>query len=166
MLQVLIEAPGRISGQVLDTGSGAPVAEFSIQAYLSDARQAAPIYRQVETDDAAGRFFDNESLPGPLDTGSELPAYLPQKTIVEIRSGQTSGALLRLERAGSILGLVLDAASESPVDALSVQVVDFKASGGSLPNPGRVSIDESQKGVFLIEDISPGTVTLLVEAPG
>jgi hypothetical protein len=74
--------------------------------------------------------------------------------------------VVELERAGNIAGLVLDARTGDAVEAFSVKVVHLETSGGSRRDLGRITIDGLREGVFLIEGISPGTATLLIESSG
>ncbi|NVM57356.1 MAG: carboxypeptidase regulatory-like domain-containing protein, partial [Desulfobacterales bacterium] len=67
---------------------------------------------------------------------------------------------------GKISGRVLDARSGKPIKAFSAKVTRVDSSGEGTPAIGRTTIDKSQEGAFLIEDISTGTATLQILAPG
>jgi len=87
-----------------------------------------------------------------------------------IREGETIKDLEVLVEVapdlGNISGLVLDAASRRPVETFDVKRIRVTSPGEPNPVQGDLKIDRSQKGIFLITGISPGTTTLEITSAG
>jgi len=142
-------------GQVLDAGTGLPVA--GARAVLAEpgdllARLAPPPpgRGRCGLSGADGAF----SLAAPLEARWWLlvhhPGYLP--ALVEVAAGAASAAV-RLERAGAIAGRVLDA-SGAPLAGVRVR--------GLCPSAVDVVEDESgADGSYRLEGLRPGRWILL-----
>jgi len=170
-IEVVVESAadrGNISGRVLDAGTGKPIEAFSVWvSHVDSPEEPTPVRGGATIDKSQkGAFLVEGVSPGTATLEILASGYVPKKTQVKVASGQTTGMTFHLEQRGKISGRVLDARSGKAVEAFSAKVTRVNSAGERAPALGRTTIDKSQKGVFIIEDISTGTATLEVSAPG
>jgi Carboxypeptidase regulatory-like domain len=168
---------GMIVGQVVDSSTGAPVAEAIVRLTLPKYAQdpAAPNGRVMA--DADGRFFFTDLPKGDYYLQATKDGYAPgtygqrrawgQSQLLSIGEGERpTDVRLRVWKHGAIAGTVVDESGEPivgiAVHALVKNVVAGRAQFGNsevILGPGAITDD---RGMFRMSQLAPGTYVVLV----
>lgn len=167
LLDTRSREPIEISGRGRDTQSGKLRTDEVSVTHVDSPEEPTPVRGRATIDPSQkGGFLIEGISPGTATLRLSPSGYMPQEAQVEVVSGQTTKRAFYLEPRGNISGRVLDARTETPIEAFEVKVTRVESSVEERPTRGKVTIDESQEGSFLIADISPGTATLEITALG
>jgi outer membrane protein OmpA-like peptidoglycan-associated protein len=170
-----VEKPRFVLGTVVDKETGGPVAGASV---LLEGR---PVPGFITADDGtfktytldvgnytfaikASTYRDGQctaSVPPPNPPGTPAPAPAPAQPGAAPLPEGAIGVRCELEalpKRGNLIGSLVDAESQAPVGGARVKIRDRQ---------GReLDVVADGTGMFRIEKVLPGTVTLLIEATG
>ncbi|HEV7768545.1 MAG TPA: carboxypeptidase regulatory-like domain-containing protein, partial [Thermoanaerobaculia bacterium] len=157
---VLIEiAPGgRVSGRVIEKGSGKPITSF--QAGISTSRQGGgmammmpPQLRSFTSDDGS---FTLESVPvGANVLVASAPGYASSRLNVTIEAGrEMEGLELQLDAGVKLVGRVTGS-NGSPLSDVDVRVLPSATGGFAMTGMDRTATTDAN-GEYVIEAIEAG----------
>jgi hypothetical protein len=158
-----LSAGGKLVGVV---GDGvAPLASFTVQAFVRRGPLATELVRSVAAIDASGRFALTGLPPGPLLVSVAAPGYAPALDLaVSIRAEPAPPAELRvlLERGARLAGRVVDAETRQPIAGASVRLDGRAGRDGEAPLEAMVQSDA--RGAFVLEGVRAGSAAIMVAA--
>lgn len=159
LVDVRLEAPGRIPGRVVDTASGLPLAGAAIwdQTSPGDNVYSGP----------AGAF-DLNTRPSPTGTRLLVTAagYHPERTDVAASEAlNPTEVRIGLTPAARIAGVVTDA-SGRPVAGARVRAEPRGRGGARFSSSQSVPAYAAPDGSFVVEALYGQTCRLTAEAPG
>ncbi|MEN6627500.1 MAG: carboxypeptidase regulatory-like domain-containing protein [Candidatus Sumerlaeia bacterium] len=101
-----LERPGKISGLVLDTGSGAPVSQFTVKVIdidaTGDSRQDPG---RVALDESKKGVFTIEGIcPSTVTLMIESSGYAREKALVQVGNGEKIEKTFQLDKESSLHG--------------------------------------------------------------
>jgi len=135
---------GLIAGEVVDSVTGAPVADAAI----------ALDSRQVKSD-KEGKFRFDRTPVGAMDVSISAPGYLAQQLTRRLVAKEESSVLVRLVGDASLVGQVIEADSKKPVANAFVTLA------GS-----RLAVKTDEDGRFRMDGPRSGEAKLNVTADG
>jgi protocatechuate 3,4-dioxygenase beta subunit len=172
-LDVVVESAtelGNITGHVVDALTGEPVEALSVEVLkLEGSDEPKPRLGNVrvrELEGEEGWVVVNDDLPvgdfsiTGLSAGKATPkisaqGYLPIQVEVEIPAGETVEQIFQLGgEGGGLLGLVVDAETQEPIERFDVQIVD----GNGEPVKTKVRMNPETKGAFTLSGLPAGSV--------
>jgi hypothetical protein len=186
-VDIVLQKEAVVAGRVLDT-RGKPVSrprgiylipKKSVSTETDGAPPPKPIGSAL---DKEGRFSFKGVTEGIYFFQISNPPQNARDRILEVHAGETIENLeLVVEAAedrGNVAGLVLEAGSGKPIDVTGeylayggmqhtrVEITKVDSPQEPTPARGNVSTFKAEKGVFLIEGISPGSATLQLSPKG
>jgi protocatechuate 3,4-dioxygenase beta subunit len=184
---IVLQKEAVVAGRVLDT-RGKPVSRprgIHIVPTKSSSTQTdgVPPPKPIGSAlDEGGRFSFKGVAAGIYLFQISNPPQNARDKILEVHAGETIENLeLIVEAAedrGDIAGLVLEAGSGKPIDVTGeflayggmqhtrVEITKVDSPQEPTPACGKVTTFKSEKGVFLIEGVSPGSATLQLSPKG
>ncbi|HXG58821.1 MAG TPA: carboxypeptidase regulatory-like domain-containing protein [Thermoanaerobaculia bacterium] len=155
-LEVTLEPGAEIAGRVSRGGAG--VEGVSVFAMGSDS--------QANTTTAPdGSFVIADLAPGPV----MLAANKPDEYIQQIRNvtAPARDVVIEIPPAGRITGRVVEKGSKKPLTNFQVGVSGIRGGGAvTIAMPGQMRTFTSDDGTFVLENVPPGTHTLMVQSAG
>ncbi|GAB1765757.1 carboxypeptidase regulatory-like domain-containing protein [Priestia megaterium] len=152
---------GAIIGQVVDNSTSIPVANARVKLLDNQEQLIAST-----TTNEAGQYFFVSLKAGTYTVVVDADGYQAQQQSVTLtvlfEQGEAVVANFRLDRIGSratITGKVVNADTKQPIFGATIQIINTE---GQII--GRATTDPL--GRFTINDILPGTYTILVTATG
>ena len=163
----------RISGRVLETGTGEPVAGAGVRSEPTDQRpeDVMPMSGAVSTDDD-GRFAFGAMTAGSWRLTAEKPGYARATTTVDVGGEPVDDVEIRLSPTQGI-ALQVSRVAGSPPAQVYVAVLDAGRNAlvaGMYPTGenGRVRISTVPPGTWevLVRSDDSGTVRVMATSPG
>ncbi|MBL8861411.1 MAG: carboxypeptidase regulatory-like domain-containing protein [Planctomycetes bacterium] len=178
----IVLAPGAmIAGRVVDA-RGSPVPGVSLRFNLVDWRNfqfdfsLAPMMAaavkgfDLPKTDADGRFLAGPIAGDPPHEVTFQKAGFVEHVLRHDPRTATEEVVVRLQRGGSVEGVVVDVSRGEPVTAFTVTggdlvETDADAPGATNPFSGGTTVEDAA-GRFRVESVRPGSSTLVFRAPG
>jgi protocatechuate 3,4-dioxygenase beta subunit len=156
----------QVSGRVTDAATGAPIPGARVTAYAKDSARQRGSLRRIERADGEGRFVLGGLAPGRYELFWGAPGYpSDSRRLVEVAEETLSGVELTLDRGGTIVGTVRDAAGAAVGGAkVSARPRVPTASWDPVRGHGRTTADAS--GRFQIVGLEPESLYDLEVAHG
>ncbi|HET9768326.1 MAG TPA: carboxypeptidase regulatory-like domain-containing protein, partial [Thermoanaerobaculia bacterium] len=162
----------RVSGRVLEAGSGDPIpgASISVEA-VNESAERLPFRGNVSTDEG-GRFSVNVSSDGAWKLGAEKAGYARSETLVDVGRDPVDDVEIRLSPTQ---GITLQVSRTAGAPPASVFVAVLHGHGGTLlaqpystGEGGRVRLTTVPPGTWevLVRSEDSGTERVTVTSPG
>jgi len=144
---------GHISGKVVDSASGAPVADFEVSTMRQGGMTFSPTTTPVHADD--GTFTINDVMPGRIDLVAVAEGYVRGSSSgIDVAEGQgVDNVELRLDRAAKVSGQVRSSDGQ-PLSGVSVSVVETVARRPGMMGGDRATTDAD--GQYALTSVPPG----------
>jgi hypothetical protein len=185
-VEIVLPAPGRITGAVADGGNREPIPDFQVWfdrdrssgqfSYLwnQGTRQGAPrgagISDRLTVHSEDGSFLLEEVPPGTWEVNVEAKGYQPSRIGgIVVGEGQTpAGLRVSLARGATLRGSVVNAGSGRAVPDARISIV--LGGGGTGAGPGSLSRDAASRGtdsdgLFEVEGLPPGKYAVTAGHP-
>ena len=178
-IQIRLESLPRITGQVVDAGTGQPMRRFTLQLRRADQSPdtSVQVGRPQEFTDENGEFSMicpiQGNRPGNYIIGASAPGYATSLSdTLEIVQGQDyTGVKIMVTPGGRIRGRVLDTQGR-PVAKAKITTRSNEWTGGpfdimlgdSFPGvASKVTVRTNDKGEFTIPNLTKTTYLIMVE---
>jgi RHS repeat-associated protein len=155
----LTQAPGRISGIILSSLDGGPLAGVTVTVIETAAVAITDASGSLALVAPAGTYTLKLTLPGYLD--QTLPAFT-------LEAGRTHdlGNVTLTAKPATLSGTVIDSTTGSPIAGATVTAnVNGIAAAGLAAEAGPLSTTTDAAGGFLLQ-VPPGTYTLMISKAG
>jgi len=180
-------APKTVSGLKLEEGAPLDAGSLTLEPGLTLKGRVTNLAGEpiAYAEGSLNKEFNELAVFTTLEDGTFSAGDLAPAEGVTLRVGAEGYA--RLEKAGfalpsedlnltltaasKISGVVLDRESRRPVADFSIQVARDRSTGGggmmmTMREAGPSQDFQSEEGVYLVEDVSPGKVQITADAPG
>lgn len=156
-LEVVLEEGVVVQGRVVRSGTGVPDVMIAV---LSADRQPEPI-----TTGPDGSFTIDDLPRGKVTVVATKPdAFIQEMRAIDAPSRDL---VIEVPSGGTIRGRVVDASSNDPITSFQAGPSPERGGGGMrIRMPGSLVSFHDEDGLFVIENVPPGRVELIVEAPG
>jgi hypothetical protein len=153
---------GRVVGTVRSR-EGAPIPSFTVHVWQKLGPIATRLVRSLAVLDAEGRFAVQGLPASPLLLGVEAQGHAPSADLPfsAQESGPPATLQVVLDRGFRLAGVVLDAASKSPLGGARVTL---EGRGNTEAEPTRSTTQSDARGSFVIDGVNAGQVSLFVAA--
>ncbi|HET6201702.1 MAG TPA: carboxypeptidase-like regulatory domain-containing protein [Planctomycetota bacterium] len=172
-IEIVLGAPGSVSGRVLDADTGEPVRRFIVRP-MRVVRQGSGGSgeggNEEPFDSASGAFELSGLKPGVHDLTFRAEGFLETTVeLIEVGEGtRRDGIEVRMSRGRTLSGWVLESGSGAPVPRAEVSWTQRKPKGESPfsrdSESGRA--ESGANGSFEIRGLAPGSVDLRVPKAG
>ncbi len=168
-LDFALGAKSAISGQVLSSSDGNPVANATVFVYKLSPRPARHWFRRTRTDQngnytipvSAGNYIVGASAKGfGLQYYKDATKMTDATPVAVTENQHTTGVDFSLEKMGSFSGTVTDQTSGQPI--AGVHVVAFSEVWHGKP----YSVKTKEDGTFEIPNVRPGIYVLVAKGKG
>jgi len=154
-----------VAGQVIEIGTGQPVAGAVVVASMRPAAQATPpagaraggAFPPAVQADAQGRFYFANLPAGIISLTSEQVGFVASATaLVELSHGERAvNVKLRLAKMGSLAGQLRDEAGD-PVVGMSVAAFRRAIVNGRMGLQSAGVVRSDDRGAFRLASLAPG----------
>lgn len=156
---------GRLRGCVADAATGAPVAPFTVLVFVRRSSLFRTLQRSVSVVDGSGCYALDDLLAGPAAVVVSAPGYAPSAEVrVDLSESREAVADVRLERGGRLSGVVLSAATRTPLQGARL-AVEGSLSDAASTFPVLAEATTDADGRFVLEGL-PRRFSVVAVAAG
>ncbi|MCG8455263.1 MAG: carboxypeptidase-like regulatory domain-containing protein, partial [Holophagales bacterium] len=163
-LEVVLEAVGRVTGKVVDSATGAPLAGAQVASSEGMVPVRRLLYGGQATTGADGRFELEQVAKGSFDLAVAAEGYrLFRRAGLEMAAGgEVRDLLVELEKGSVLTGTVRGAGGLPVVSAL----VSASRESESRGIPNRFPVETDARGRYRLDFLEPGSWEVSVLAEG
>jgi protocatechuate 3,4-dioxygenase beta subunit len=158
----IIFPDAKITGQVVDAQSKAPLASATVGIAAQDPDATPAFGQRMATADSNGQFSFSGLSEGGYTLTTSKPDYQIDTHSVSASESGDEAVTIELTRAAGIAVKVLDGLAGVPLSGAMVRVLDGSGAGAFGPAP--ITLDSSGGGE--IPSLPPGAYTVIADSSG